>query len=106
MIAENGALLAESRFQTGLVSTEVDVQRLTYERQRITTFPVEDGGLMEVEFSLDLTPTKLTRYYAPNPFVPADMGDRTARCREIVWSTPTPSAPSSACPVVWTPPWR
>ena len=83
MIAENGALLAESRFQTGLVSTEVDVHRLTYERQRITTFPVEDGGLMEVEFSLELTPTKLTRYYAPNPFVPADMGDRTARCREI-----------------------
>lgn len=83
MIAENGALLAESRFQTGLLSTEVDVQRLTYERQRITTFPVEDGGLMEVEFSLELTPTKLTRYYAPNPFVPADMGDRTARCREI-----------------------
>lgn len=83
MIAENGALLAESRFQTGLLSTEVDVHRLTYERQRITTFPVEDSGLMEVEFSLELTPTKLTRYYAPNPFVPADMGDRTARCREI-----------------------
>ena len=84
MIAENGALLAESRFQTGLVSTEVDVHRLTYERQRITTFPVEDGGLMEVEFSLELTPTKLTRYYAPNPFVPADHGDRAARCREIL----------------------
>ena len=44
MIAENGALLAESRFQTGLVSTEVDVHRLTYERQRITTFPVPDGS--------------------------------------------------------------
>lgn len=61
LIAENGTLLAESRFQTGLLSTEVDVHRLAYERQRINTFQVEDSYVTEVEFSLELTPTTLTR---------------------------------------------
>lgn len=85
MIAENGNMMAESRFRTGLITTEIDVHRMVFERQRITTYP---GGYdilpgAEVDFSLPLTETKLTRYYAPNPFVPADLGDRTARCREI-----------------------
>ena len=85
MIAENGNLLAESRFQTGLITTEIDVHRLVFERQRITTYPGNDDMYSgtDVTFSLDLTETQLTRYYAPNPFVPADLGDRTARCREI-----------------------
>ncbi len=85
MIAENGNLLAESRFQTGLITTEIDVHRLVFERQRITTYPGNDDMCSgtDVTFSLDLTETQLTRYYAPNPFVPADLGDRTARCREI-----------------------
>lgn len=85
MIAENGNLLAESRFQTGLISTEIDVRRLAFERQRISTYPAESNMISgeEVDFSLELEPTKLTRYYAPNPFVPADEGDRIARCREI-----------------------
>ena len=85
MIAENGNLLAESRFQTGLITTEIDVHRLVFERQRITTYPGNDDMCSgtDVTFSLGLTETQLTRYYAPNPFVPADLGDRTARCREI-----------------------
>mgnify|MGYP002228496154 CR=1 FL=1 len=38
MIAENGALLAERRFAAGLTISEIDVQRLAYERRRNTTF--------------------------------------------------------------------
>ena len=38
MIAENGALLAERRFATGLTISEIDVDRLAYERRRMTTF--------------------------------------------------------------------
>ena len=85
MIAENGNLLAESRFQTGLITTEIDVHRLAFERQRISTYPGESAMLSGeyIDFSLELEETALTRHYPLNPFVPADLGDRTARCREI-----------------------
>ena len=38
MIAENGALLAQQRFATGLTIAEIDVERLVYERRRMNTF--------------------------------------------------------------------
>ena len=38
MIAENGVLLSERRFGTGLTVSEIDVDRLCAERQRLTTF--------------------------------------------------------------------
>lgn len=38
MIAENGALLAERRFANGLTISEIDVDRLAYERRRMTSF--------------------------------------------------------------------
>lgn len=38
IIAENGSLLAERRFAAGLTVSEIDVQRLAYERRRNTTF--------------------------------------------------------------------
>ena len=84
LIAENGSLLAERRFEPGLIVSEIDVQKLAFERQRMSTFP-EDSEYCrnEIRFSLPLTFTNLTRYVAPNPFVPADQGDRDARCQEI-----------------------
>ncbi len=84
LIAENGSLLAERRFETGLTVSEIDVQRLTFERQRMSTYPAGIEDFMEeTEFSLEKTKTQLTRYIAPNPFVPADRYDRDARCQEI-----------------------
>ena len=44
MIAENGALLAERRFATGLTISEIDVDRLAYERRRMTTFNAPETG--------------------------------------------------------------
>ncbi|MCD8161858.1 MAG: NAD(+) synthase [Clostridiales bacterium] len=84
LIAENGSLLAERRFATGLTVSEVDVHRLAFERRRMSTYP-PDGEccVEEVPFSLTPEKTELTRYVAPNPFVPADLGDRAARCQEI-----------------------
>ena len=38
IVAENGALMAERRFATGLTVSEIDVQRLAYERRRMNTF--------------------------------------------------------------------
>lgn len=84
IIAENGVCLSQSRFETGFIASEIDVYRLSQERRRMTTYPVsENSDFLKVPFSLKVEPTKLTRYVAPNPFVPADHGDRQARCDEI-----------------------
>ena len=86
MIAENGALLAERRFATGLTVSEVDVARLVYERRRNTTFGGE-GQYVKTRIPFSLTPadTVLHRNVDRNPFVPDDAGDRSARCEEILY---------------------
>ena len=84
MIAENGHLLQESRFETGLRITEIDVQRLAYERRRTQLFD-EPAEVCEIPFSLTVRKTKLTRYVAPLPFVPEGKEHRDARCREILF---------------------
>ena len=84
MIAENGRLLAESeRFGHGVIYTEIDVEKLTAERRRMTTFVTEDH-YSEVTFELEQEETKLTRYIDPAPFVPGDKNDRDKRCDEIL----------------------
>ena len=85
MIAENGALLAERRFATGLTISEIDVDRLAYERRRMTTFNGQrQADLWRASFSLPLEETRLTRAVSPAPFVPADAEDRAERCKEIL----------------------
>ena len=85
LIAENGSLLAERRFVTGLTMSEFDVSRLAYERQRMTTFVSHtQPEIHRIPFSLSLERTQLTRYISPNPFVPEDEGDRKERCNEIL----------------------
>ena len=83
MIAENGTMLAERRFDGGLLVSEVDVQKLCYERRRTQMFD-KTPAVWEVPFSLTLSETKLTRNVAPQPFVPEGKEDRDARCREIL----------------------
>ena len=85
MIAENGALLAERRFATGLTISEIDVDRLAYERRRMTTFNGQrQADLWRASFSRPLEETRLTRAVSPAPFVPADAEDRAERCNEIL----------------------
>ena len=84
MIAENGRMLAESeRFGHGVIYTEIDVEKLTAERRRMTTFVTEDH-YSEVTFELEQEETKLTRYIDPAPFVPGNKNDRDKRCDEIL----------------------
>ena len=83
MIAENGSLLAERRFDGGLLISEIDIQRLAYERRRTQVMDEADAPC-GATFSLTVSPTKLTRYVAPMPFVPEDKEDRDDRCREIL----------------------
>ena len=85
LIAENGTLLAERRFDGGLLISEIDIQRLSFERRRTRVLEpeTEDGGCAGT-FTLTVSPAKLTRYVAPMPFVPEGKEDRDARCREIL----------------------
>ncbi len=93
IIAENGAVLAESRFQTGLTISEIDVSRLAFERRRMNTFPSEGAadrksdplaeGYCSHGFQLAVENTDLTRPIEKNPFVPRNGADRRERCEEI-----------------------
>ncbi|MCI8303532.1 MAG: NAD(+) synthase [Lawsonibacter sp.] len=86
IIAENGTVLAEKRFGTGLTISEIDLERLTFERRKMNTFrPYDEKHRNYWRCSFDLEPadTVLTRPFPKNPLVPADAGDRRARCEEI-----------------------
>ena len=84
MIAENGILLAEKRFGTGLTVSEIDVGRLAHERRRMNNSAVRPDGAVTIHFNLNLGDTSLTRPVSPTPFIPADESHRAERCEEIL----------------------
>jgi NAD+ synthase (glutamine-hydrolysing) len=85
MIAENGTLLAENRFSTGLTVSEIDLDKLAYERRRMNTFLDRDeGGYLHQCMTLKTEETRLTRFISPTPFVPLGDKDRAERCDEIL----------------------
>lgn len=89
IIAENGTILAENRYHTGLTVTEVDVDKLAYEHRRINTFHcarkgVRAYGCYDESDPIVLTDTTLTRPVSKSPFVPADDAERAARCEDIL----------------------
>lgn len=85
LIAENGALLAQSEpFSQGLLISELDVDRLEEERRRQSTYPAADTqGFTLVPFDLPLQAATLTRRIDPSPFVPGDAQQRAQRCESI-----------------------
>ncbi len=93
LIAENGALLTERRFASGLTISEIDVNKLIHERRRMNTFappastPMENAhaiGIGRSAFSLKPATTTLTRYISPSPFIPENEREKAARCDEIL----------------------
>jgi len=84
MIAENGAVLAESRFRTGLTVSEADVKRLLFERRRMSTFDTSQRDVYPNYFSVKIEEVHLTRPVSPAPFVPEDPIHRAERCEEIL----------------------
>lgn len=85
LIAENGALLAESRrFESGIVYADLDLQRLLHERQRMNTFALVEGG-ERIAFALAPKESDLVhRVFPRTPFVPADHTKLIERCEEIL----------------------
>ena len=93
IVAENGTLLAERRFASGLTVSEIDVGRLAYERRRINSFapPRRDPmaevhclGIGRASFALEPCTTTLTRHINPLPFVPEDGAECSGHCEEII----------------------
>ena len=86
IIAENGLCLAESkRFETGLLTADIDLEKLVSERRRMTTFKVSGRErYWIVGFSLKEEETELERFIDPAPFVPDNTAEREKRCEEIL----------------------
>ncbi|MBS6217272.1 MAG: NAD(+) synthase [Clostridiales bacterium] len=86
LVAENGSLLAERRFAAGLTISEIDVERLAYERRRLTTFTAGAGAaeMRRLPFSLPVEETRLTRHVNPLPFIPENAVERKDHCDEIL----------------------
>ena len=84
IIAENGAVLTESRFENWLIYSEADVSFCLHDRRRITTFPIQPEGYNRITFEVTLAETRLSRQFRKTPFVPDDMQKRSKRCEEIV----------------------
>jgi NAD+ synthase (glutamine-hydrolysing) len=95
LIAENGALVRESeRFcaTSQLISTDIDLERLSHERMRQTSFGqsaarfrAEVEGFVRIPFALPLPQASLPLQHAIArfPYVPADARQRDARCGEV-----------------------
>jgi NAD+ synthase (glutamine-hydrolysing) len=88
IICENGATLAQSRrflMEPQLIISEIDVERLMHDRQRINSFMPENTAVYRtIPFTL-LTTTieELSRTVNPHPFVPSDEQQYHTRCEEI-----------------------
>ena len=86
IIAENGTVLKESsRYVNEIIYSELDLQRITGERRKNTTFqPLDEETLVRVPFTMEETKTFLTRTFPKKPFVPSDEQTRAQRCEEIL----------------------
>jgi NAD+ synthase (glutamine-hydrolysing) len=94
LIAENGALLAETerfRFDTQMAVADIDVQRLEHERLRNNAYgsAAPSREFREISFRLpgeerwSVNEPLIRPMLSRTPFVPADPERRAAHCREI-----------------------
>lgn len=75
----------QSVLKISSVHAQIDFKRLVLEREKMNTFFTENvPEYVTVEFNLDVTETKLDRFFDPAPFVPSDKKTREDRCEEIL----------------------
>lgn len=89
LIGENGRILCESKpFTRGILFQDLDLQLLTQERLRITTYANRNehtnGEYLTIYFSLPESQTTTVRQISASPFVPATEDKRKQRCEEIL----------------------
>ena len=86
LIADSGELLVERRFELGLAISEVDVDRIAFERRSNPGFQPKEiaSEYWRAPFLLNVEETVLTRPIPKNPFVPATAAELEARCAEML----------------------
>ena len=85
LIGENGSILAEAaRYTNETIYGDVDVFRLEADRRRMNSFLQDSAGYKKTMFFLKMEETKLSRYFSPTPFVPAEKESREKRCEDII----------------------
>ena len=84
MIVENGQVLAERRFTTGLTVSEIDVEKLVLERRRSAAPAAIPPSYWRASFLLNLEQTELTRPIPANPFAPVSGAELEERCAEML----------------------
>lgn len=86
IIAENGVVLNRSeRFTNSIVYSELDLEKLTGERIKTTTYHNMDcESYVTVYAELETVKTELTRFIDKQPFVPSNREKRKKRCEEIL----------------------
>ncbi len=90
LIAENGAILAEGErfgFVGGMITADLDVDRLRHERIRNATFassPRPRDSYVTERLAVDPALATLERSFARTPFVPDDPATVHARAKEIL----------------------
>lgn len=90
LIAENGQIKAESKpFSAQGALSEVDIQLLAYERQRMSTYQDLEhadahANYHYTAFDLEVRETELTHTPDPYPFVPQDAQNLGQRCEDIL----------------------
>ena len=83
LIAENGHVLAESeRLGSGIIYSEIDVERLEGDRRKNPLFDTEDSHTC-IPFHVREVETQLSRHVDPSPFVPADDAARRKHCEDV-----------------------
>ncbi len=86
LICENGAILSSSKlFENSIIISEIDVEKIKYERRRMNTFPDNNkSGYEKVLFTVEHNETELTRFVDSTPFVPSSEDERAQRCEAIL----------------------
>jgi NAD+ synthase (glutamine-hydrolysing) len=85
IIAENGVILTESDlFKEGLTISEIDTERLAYERRRLNVFETNSEGYINVEFDFNERGENLTRFVSQLPFVPNNADSLSTRAELIL----------------------
>ena len=73
IISEDGNVLKESkRFTNSMITSEIDVKRLAFERSKMNTFKKDNSHYDYIYFDLKESETTLERRYPSLPFIPLD----------------------------------
>ena len=91
MMLENGSLLAQRKIfdnaygKTKITFADFDVQRINYERRRMTSFEIcGQNDYLCIPVHMEEKECVLDRVFDPHPFVPQDAAGRMKRCEDIL----------------------